>query len=609
MVLILVNEFIGLEIGMEIDEQIEWPAEASGGAMDGSSANKVASTISNSSLGPHSSFFELVRSNPASQTVGTFDDGTADLDDDQLSFGSGSEAEDTYVDFDDMAVEYEAEGVLAQAAKEDFTAHAGVELGTMHRKMSEWEQIRARLQYLQRPKDPLLCREQEHETLYKLLISLLTPLDAHDNVQGGVVFLAGVPGTGKTATTRIVAEAVAQKLRNTQSTSSIVQTAKRRSFHYLECNAFKLSHPRMVFSHLWSAINWRMKKRDFMSNKEVEVLKKNARLGADSAKQKLDAFFKGDLDAEYEQSGEKRLPILLLLDEIETLMTKDQEVLYTVFEWSRLPTSKLVIVGIANMLDLAEKVHQKINSRLGTNRIIFHPYQPSQLRRILEQKMEGHESYFADSTVLDYMAKKVGSSKGDARLTFEVCSRSLRFAELQSLAQDPSGSTIVPVDSKIVDEVIFAMRDNARQAALHSVPLHDRVWILAVLFDIGSRRYWRSQVTDAQRDVISHSALLQLDDDVTYFNVSHERYIQFTELLLLRPLPESSIQASAKRIFQNGVFTTIWQDRSLLHSIYLKLDPEIILNAFISDPRLKSIFTTHNFGRLFDIELATSGRS
>lgn len=557
----------------------------------------------NSAIGPHKGFFDLAMSNPASQKVPTKDDSPSDSDEDHLSIGGDESDNDMSGDFDGLAVEYDADGGLAQVAAEDFTAHAGVDLGAMHRKMSEWEQLRAKLQYLQRPKDPLLCREQEHETLSKLLVSLLTPLDDHGNVQGGVVFLAGVPGTGKTATTRIVAEAVAQKLRSTSISTSLVHNTKRKTFHYIECNAFKLSQPQMVFAHLWSAINWRMHKRDFMTHLEIEALKKQARLGADAAKQKLDAFFRGDMDYELEQNGEKRLPILLLLDELETLVTNDH-LLYVIFEWARLPTAKLVIVGIANMLDLAEKVHQKINSRLGTNRIIFHPYQPSQLRRILEQKMEGCEQYFADETVLDYMAKKVGSSKGDARLTFEVCSRSLRFAELQSLAKDPSGTTIVPVDSQIVDEVIFAMRDNARQAVLQSVPLHDRIWIMSVLFEIGQRRLYRSTVTKHQRDIISSAILLQLDDDVTYFNMTHDRYILFAMDLQLRPMPASSIQACSQRIFQNGVFTTTWQDRSLMRAIYLKLDPEVILTSFVADSRLRPLFVKHDFGGPFDVPLS-----
>ena len=48
--------------------------------------------------------------------------------------------------------------------------------------------------------------------------------------------------------------------------------------------------------------------------------------------------------------------ILLVLDEVDQLESKDQSVLYTVFEWPALQGSKLVLVGIANSLDLTDRV-------------------------------------------------------------------------------------------------------------------------------------------------------------------------------------------------------------------------------------------------------------
>ena len=47
--------------------------------------------------------------------------------------------------------------------------------------------------------------------------------------------------------------------------------------------------------------------------------------------------------------------ILLILDEIDQLDSKSQEVLYTLFELPYLNESKLVLVGIANALDLRDR--------------------------------------------------------------------------------------------------------------------------------------------------------------------------------------------------------------------------------------------------------------
>ena len=48
--------------------------------------------------------------------------------------------------------------------------------------------------------------------------------------------------------------------------------------------------------------------------------------------------------------------IILVLDEIDQLDSKCQEVLYTLFEWPYLRNSKLILVGIANSLDLTDRI-------------------------------------------------------------------------------------------------------------------------------------------------------------------------------------------------------------------------------------------------------------
>ena len=48
--------------------------------------------------------------------------------------------------------------------------------------------------------------------------------------------------------------------------------------------------------------------------------------------------------------------VLLVLDEMDQLDSKDQDVLYSLFEWPYLKNSKLAVVGIANSLDLTDRI-------------------------------------------------------------------------------------------------------------------------------------------------------------------------------------------------------------------------------------------------------------
>uniref|UniRef100_A0A8B9DRY9 Cell division cycle 6 n=1 Tax=Anser cygnoides TaxID=8845 RepID=A0A8B9DRY9_ANSCY len=56
--------------------------------------------------------------------------------------------------------------------------------------------------------------------------------------------------------------------------------------------------------------------------------------------------------------------LLLVLDELDQLESKGQDVLYTIFEWPRLPGSRLVLIGPANALDLTERSLARPHARL-----------------------------------------------------------------------------------------------------------------------------------------------------------------------------------------------------------------------------------------------------
>jgi len=48
--------------------------------------------------------------------------------------------------------------------------------------------------------------------------------------------------------------------------------------------------------------------------------------------------------------------------------------LYNIFDWPGRPKSKIIIIAIANTMDLPERFKGNIKSRLGTNRIVYNAY-------------------------------------------------------------------------------------------------------------------------------------------------------------------------------------------------------------------------------------------
>lgn len=63
--------------------------------------------------------------------------------------------------------------------------------------------------------------------------------------------------------------------------------------------------------------------------------------------------------------------VVLLLDEIDMLQTKDQSVLYNFFEWPRQSGTRLIIIAISNTLDLWEKFDRKVLSLVPVNALLL----------------------------------------------------------------------------------------------------------------------------------------------------------------------------------------------------------------------------------------------
>lgn len=61
---------------------------------------------------------------------------------------------------------------------------------------------------------------------------------------------------------------------------------------------------------------------------------------------------------------------VVLMDELDQLLTTKQDVVYNFFNWPTLVGCKLVVVAVANTFDLPERVMSgRVRSRLGTCRL------------------------------------------------------------------------------------------------------------------------------------------------------------------------------------------------------------------------------------------------
>ncbi|KAM7081963.1 cell division control protein 6 homolog [Ciconia maguari] len=190
--------------------------------------------------------------------------------------------------------------------------------------------------------------------------------------------------------------------------------------------------------------------------------------------------------------------VLLVLDELDQLEIKGQDVLYTLFEWPRLPGSRLVLVGLANALDLMDRSLARLGARLAGSPQLLHfpPYTREQLTAILQERLgQVAGEPVLDAAALQFCARKVSAVSGDARKALDVCRRAVEVVELEVRSQTllkplPGGdSPASPVPkrvgllhvSRVISEVFGDRLVAGSRGAPDTFPLQQKVLLCSLL--------------------------------------------------------------------------------------------------------------------------------
>lgn len=177
------------------------------------------------------------------------------------------------------------------------------------------------------------------------------------------------------------------------------------SFDFVCMNGMEMRYPFEAYIHLWEKIS-------------------GITLRPEVAASRLEAYFtKDECTATKEAKSDSR-SVVVLLDEIDYLVTKNQSVLYNFFDW---PTHnqrrRLIVLGVSNTLNLAEQLHTRVQSRIGSRRCIFKAYDAKQIENILRAKLAqatpGQTVFDQDAIV--FVSKKTASLSGDIRRAFQIC--------------------------------------------------------------------------------------------------------------------------------------------------------------------------------------------
>ncbi len=172
---------------------------------------------------------------------------------------------------------------------------------------------------------------------------------------------------------------------------------------------------------------------------------------------------------------EKERVIILILDEIDTLMQKiGDEILYNLTRINQeLKKSKVSIIGITNDLHFITRLDPRIKSSLSEEEIVFPPYNASQLKDILRQRAEiAFHPNVIDNAVIEKCAAIAAQEHGDARRALDLLRVSAEIAERHGEEK------IKPEHVDIAHEKIE--RDTFIETIKHQ-PLHSQLVFYSIL--------------------------------------------------------------------------------------------------------------------------------
>ncbi|XP_042581982.1 origin recognition complex subunit 1 isoform X2 [Cyprinus carpio] len=321
------------------------------------------------------------------------------------------------------------------------------------------EEARARLHVSSVP-ESLPCREQEFQDIYNFVESKV--IDG----TGGCMYISGVPGTGKTATVHEVVRSLQQS----------AEQDEIPHFHFIEINGMKMTDPHQAY---------------------VQILQKltDQKATPDHAAALLEKRFSAP--------APKKETTVLLVDELDLLWTRKQNVMYNLFDWPTRRNARLVVLTIANTMDLPERIMiNRVASRLGLTRMSFQPYTFKQLQQIITSRLNRVKAFEEDA--LQLVSRKVAALSGDARRCLDICRRATEICEHSGSQKNGSGL----VGMSHVMEALDEMFSSSYIAAIRCASVQEQLFLRAVIAEF--RRLGLEEAT-FQQVFVQHQALCRVE--------------------------------------------------------------------------------------------------
>lgn len=369
---------------------------------------------------------------------------TCFVDEDNISDTSGASPKKMGEELDDFAITNPKKKAGTIKRNLDNNSENGDgEILCANKYDNQYDLLLNRLQLHFMP-ESLPCREKEKDVIQEFIQSGLRNRGSSTSL-----YISGMPGTGKTATTL---ECI-KKLNN----------ERKKKFKFIHVNGMQLNNSSVMYSLIYKEITGQKHKPT-----TAAVL--------------LDEYFKKKDKSESQLKSQQM--IVLLVDELDALVTKKQTLLYNLFDWPSNKNSGLIILAIANTMDLPERFLVKIKSRIGESRLVYQPYSRNQIEKIIRSRVPDKELFKKDS--IKMIATKVSSLSGDIRRALQVCKRATEMAKHEAMRKNRGNQgefEMVPIEMTHIQKAFIELYNSKNTLLLKALRKYEKLVILGVMIE------------------------------------------------------------------------------------------------------------------------------
>ncbi|KAJ7525859.1 hypothetical protein O6H91_17G070500 [Diphasiastrum complanatum] len=271
----------------------------------------------------------------------------------------------------------------------------------------------------------LLCREAEFKKVMEFCKDCISSQKAKS------LYICGCPGSGKSLTLEKVRQQIADWAKEVGMEAPKVAVT----------NCTSLSDPRDIYHRVLDSL-------------ELRQTHATSQISHSSC---LKEIKKRLCKSDTSRGNSLKRMWLLIVDEMDFLITRDQSVLYELFRLSTYEGSCCILIGIANAIDLTDRFLPNLRSlKCEPNVITFPAYGKDQIVTIVKQRLESVNINAFQSFALELCARKLAAASGDMRKALDVCRSAVEIAEKEEketvLSNGAMGShTKVSPDGKVIE--------------------------------------------------------------------------------------------------------------------------------------------------------------